>query len=176
MRRIKKLKQKREEPKKLYIGIDNGTSGSIGWTDGVRHGQIKTPSFSEQSYTKAKGNISRVNHENLYSFLKELPEDTHLAVFVVVERPMVNPGRFKASVSALRSLESTLTVLERLNYPYQYLDSKEWQKDMLPKGIKGGPELKKVGLQIAKRLFPQVVCKPDADGILMAEWARRKRL
>jgi len=95
-------------------------------------------------------------------------------VFCLLERPMVNPGRFKATASALRALEATLIVLERLNIPFQYIDSKEWQRHLLPKGIEKD-ELKKAALDVARRLFPSVQTK-DADSLLIAEYARRMRL
>ncbi len=164
------------EPKlKLYVGIDNGVSGTIGWSDGINHGQIKVPVFKQQNYTKAKGNISRIDHCFLNDFFKKLHTPGQ-AIFVIIERPMVNPARFKASISAVRALESTQLILELNSFPYQFIDSKEWQKAMLPKGIKGADQLKKASIDIAKRLFPSVECKPDGDGILMAEYARRNRL
>ena len=169
---MKRTKQKSFSKNKLYIGIDNGVSGSIGWTDGIVQGQIKTPVFKQQNYTKTKGNISRIDHCFLVTWLKDLTME-FASVFVVIERPMVNPGRFKATLSAIRALESMQLILEVLSLKYQFIDSKEWQKDMLPKGTKGSDELKKAGITIAGRLFPSIVCKPDADGILMAEWARR---
>lgn len=163
---------------KLYLGIDNGVSGSVGWSGfcGGKHlyGQVKTPVFSQKNYTKAKGNITRIDHEAFRSLLMDLLGNW--TIFAVVERPMVNPGRFKASVSALRALESTQILLEYFKIPYQFVDSKEWQKEMLPKDIKGPKELKAAGIEIANRIFPSIECKPDADGILMAEWARRMRL
>lgn len=164
---------------KLYIGVDNGVSGSIGWSgassDIVRCGQVKTPVISQQNYTKAKGNITRVDFPALKTLLFDLGQLGFSSWMAVLERPMVNPQRFFASASALRALESTLIVLELLGIPYQYVDSKEWQREMLPKGIKG-PELKKASCEIGQRLFPSIECKPDADGLLMAEWARRKGL
>ena len=169
---MRRTKQKSFAKNKLYIGIDNGVSGSIGWTDGMVNGQIKTPVFKQQNYTKVKGNISRIDHCFLKEWLKDLTKG-YLAFFAVLERPMVNPGRFKASISAVRALESTQLILDQQGIPYQFVDSKEWQTDMLQKGIKGSPELKKAGIQVASRLFPNIVCKPDADGILLAEWARR---
>lgn len=91
---------------------------------------------------------------------------------------MINPGRFQASISAVRALEATLITLELLNIPYQYLDSREWQRDILPKGVKGADELKRASLDVGKRLFPQFahMFKGDADGILIAHWARLKGL
>ncbi len=90
---------------------------------------------------------------------------------------MVNPMRFMATTSALRSLESTLTVIEYLKLPLSYIDSKEWQKLLLPQGIKGSDELKKASLDIGCRLFPQhsdlIKRHKDADGLLMAEYCRR---
>ena len=168
------MRRKQQHISKVYIGIDNGVSGSIGWTDGIHFGQTKTPVFKEQNYTKKKGNISRINHIEVMKLFSKIIKGS--GCFAVIERPMVNPGRFAATISAVRSLESTLIILESLAIPYQYIDSKEWQKDILPKGIKGSDKLKVAGKTIAKRLFPSVECKPDADGILMAEWARRQRL
>lgn len=169
---MKRTKQKSFSKDKLYIGIDNGVSGSIGWTDGIVKGQIKTPVFKQQNYTKVKGNISRIDHCFLMNWLKDLTTN-YSAVFIIIERPMVNPGRFKATISAVRAIESMQLILETLALPYQFVDSKEWQKDMLPKGVKGSDELKKASITVAKRLFPSIECKPDGDGILMAEWARR---
>ena len=36
-------------------------------------------------------------------------------ILVVLERPMVNPSRFKASKSALRAYEATLIILELIS-------------------------------------------------------------
>jgi len=163
---------------KIYIGIDNGVSGTIGWSgyENGNHifGQIKIPIFSEQNYTKTKGNISRIDFRELKCFFEVMIKKNQLSVFL--ERPMVNPTRFQASISASRALETTLNVLELLDISKQYIDSKEWQKVMLPSGLKGTDQLKKASLSIGKRLFPNVPCKPDADGILIAEYARRKQL
>lgn len=157
---------------KTYIGVDNGVSGSIGIIP--HHGADPcfhlTPTESHLSYTKEAKNITRINWNELTELLKPVS-----CPFAILERPMVNPQRFQASASALRALEATLIVLESLQIPYRYVDSKEWQKDMLPKGVKG-EALKTASLNIGQRLFPQFKFKGDADGILIAEWARRKGL
>ena len=92
---------------------------------------------------------------------------------------MINPMRFQASVSAARSLEATLIAIESLNLPHMYVDSRKWQKALLPHGCKGD-ELKKASLDIGCRLFPnrkQIIEKhKDADSLLIAEWARRENL
>jgi hypothetical protein len=160
----------------IYIGIDNGVTGSIGiigtdWSEFIR-----TPTKSEQNYTKTKGNISRINFPVLKGLLEVYLGGNGVAI---IERPMVNPGRFKSTTSALRSLEATLIVLEELDFPYMYCDSKQWQKELLPAGIKG-PELKTASVDIGCRLFPNhehfIKKHKDADGLLIAEWARRSNL
>lgn len=89
---------------------------------------------------------------------------------------MVNPGRFLATASALRACEATLIVIESLKIPYQWIDSKEWQKALLPSGLKG-PQLKKASKEIGLRLFPNIQLKhEDYDGLLIAEYARRQQL
>ena len=80
-------------------------------------------------------------------------------------------------MSALRALESTLVVLELLKFSHTFIDSKEWQKVLLPKGVKGTVEQKKASLDIGCRMFPQFEKEfkkqKDADGLLIAEYCRR---
>lgn len=148
-----------------YIGIDNGVSGTIGIL-GKEPEFHKMPTFESQDYTKAKKRITRIDTEELRIILNGLEKP-----FILLERPMVNPGRFKATISAVRAFEATLIVIEYLKIPYEVIDSKKWQKEFIP-GYKG-KELKSAGVEVAKRLFPGVNVKKDADGILIAEYARR---
>jgi len=163
--------------KRIYIGIDNGVSGSIGLirqSATERHTEFfPVPTFSEQNYTKAKQNITRIDHKSLLERLRYVAGEIH----IVMERPMVNPMRFRATTSALRALESTLCILEMLDLSFSYVDSKAWQKMLLPLGVKGTPELKKASIDIGCRLFPEhaeaIRKQKDADGILIAEYCRR---
>lgn len=159
---------------KISIGIDNGISGTIGIIEENSSRFISTPTISEQNYTKKKANITRIDFEEM---LKILDPYKGVNCFVLLERPMVNPQRFQSTTSALRALEATLIVLEYLRLPHAYIDSKEWQKSLLPHGVKGMDELKKASLDIGCRLFPQhetlIRHHKDADGILIAEYCRR---
>lgn len=165
---------------KIYIGIDNGVTGTIAWVgDGVESTIIETPVIKEQSYTKAKNIITRIDHVKLREILVDVlgtiaPSDA----IAVIERPMIQPVRFKASISAARSLEATLCVVENLGIPHMYADSKDWQRKMLPAGTVGTPELKMASRDIGIRLFPgqeKLIRKhKDADALLIAEWARRE--
>ena len=169
---------------KTYIGIDNGVSGSVGVIYGS--GEIefyKTPVRTEQSYTKKKQNITRVDYEELISLIGSVimnSGDDAKNVKCFLERPFANPTGFKATMSAMRSLEATLIALEFFPIPYEYCDSKQWQKELLPQGIKGTALLKKASADIGCRLFPSIaddiIKQHDADGILIAEWARRNNL
>jgi hypothetical protein len=155
-----------------YIGIDNGVSGSVAIID--ESGSLKdffpTPVFRDLNYTKKKAWVNRVDTMLLAEFLYKFKEDSTVAL----ERPMVNPGRFNATVSALRALEATLIVLEGNKIPYKFIDSKEWQKTMLPSGLQG-EELKWASNAVCKRLFPDTEVKRpgDGDSILIAEYLRR---
>ena len=156
----------------IYIGLDNGVSGSIGQIspNGIMY--KKMPVIRQLNYTKTKKWIHRVDYSGLRFILESnLPEE----MIVYLERPMVNPGRFQATMSAIRALEATLIILEDLKIPYQYIDSKEWQKVLLPAELKG-EELKAASLDIGKRKFPQIDFKgfKDADGLLIAEYCRIK--
>lgn len=159
---------------KFFIGIDNGVSGSIGIVSDNDSTFIESPKISQQSYTKKKKNISRIDWKSMHAILSEFKGKNCM---VLLERPMVNPGRFLATTSALRALEATLIVIEQLELPHAYIDSKEWQKILLPKGIKGSDELKKASMDIGCRLFPKhndlIKKHKDADGLLIAEYCRR---
>lgn len=175
----------------IYIGIDNGVTGSIGIINDNSALCYPMPIKHEQSYTKSVKKISRINTVTLTQLLK-----LYMPCKVLIERPFTNPGRMMAMLSAFRSMEATLIVLEYLALPYEYIDSKEWQRAILPKGIwklkektiinkKTGKEtvkqsykaesseLKQAAVDIARRLFPSVKCE-DADGLLIAEYLRRR--
>lgn len=159
---------------KNYVGMDNGVSGGIfiATATNVYTYYSAPPVNKTLNYTKTKAWVNRIDVPKLTNILSVVPKDNSL---VLLERPMINPTRWKASVSAIRALEATLIVLESLGLSYLYVDSKEWQRDMLPEGLEG-PELKAASLEIGKRLFPNIPFKKDADSALMAEWARRKNL
>jgi hypothetical protein len=151
-------------------------SGSIAvlYQDGALGSYSKTPTKECLNYTKKKAWMRRVDFEAMRDLLWEaMGEDKE--TYCLIERPMLNPMRWKATVSAIRCLEATEILLELLHIKYEFIDSKEWQKVMLPKKLKGD-ELKKASDQVVKRLFPSIVLKEpgDGDSLLIAEYARRK--
>ena len=161
----------------LYIGFDNGvTNNGIGVVNSEGEARLYAlPVKRELSYTKEAKHITRIDYSGLCSVLGDIVADfSEHRVKVGVERPMVNSTRFNASLSAIRALEATLIALEETQWAYEYIDSKEWQKHLLPSGIKGSDELKKASLTVGKRLFPELDIKKDADGLLIAEFLRRK--
>jgi hypothetical protein len=155
---------------KTYIGIDNGVSGGITILsdDGTVLIHVKTPIKNCLNYTKAKAFINRIDFKALTDVLAGYQNP-----FCMIERPMVNPGRFKASVSAIRCVEATEILLEALQIPYQFLDSREWQKALLPSGLVK-EELKRAADSVAHRLFPKLTVV-NADSVLIAEYCRRTK-
>ena len=163
----------------IFIGFDNGvTSQGIGVISTDRKAELlKLPVKKELSYTKEAKNISRIDFNGLCELFEGLKKKYLGEIFLVgLERPMVNSTRFNASLSAIRALEATLIAVEQHTLRYEYIDSKEWQKVLLPKNIKGSDELKKASLDIGKRLFPDLDIKKDADGLLIAEYLRRREV
>ena len=162
----------RTKHNRVFIGIDNGVSGAI--TILAETGEVlkhsKTPVKNCLNYTKKKAFHNRVNFQELKAILNM---GSNYWSFCIIERPMVNPMRWVASVSALRCLEATEIILEELLIPYQFIDSKEWQKALLPSGLKG-PQLKKAADDVAKRLFPKLEIV-NADSLLIAEYCRRTK-
>lgn len=167
----------------VYLGIDNGVTGSLAYisTDGGAADLAPTPTKKEQSYTKKKQRITRIDHPALVRLLSDwfliFPKDTRWRV--LLERPYANPQGLKATVSGMRALESTLIAIEAFGIAFEYIDSRAWQKELLPSGIKGTAELKHASEEIGCRLFPHLRGKiekhGDADALLIAEWARRNQ-
>jgi hypothetical protein len=164
---------------KTFVGVDNGVSGTIGIIryDGSTE-MYKVPVRTYLNYTKVKSNVTRIDYNSMQEILKNeidyISEVENAKIIVAVERPMVNPTRFKATLSAIRALESLEIILECLQLPYIWLDSKQWQNVLLPTGIKG-KELKTASLEVGNRLFPEFknFKHEDRDGILIAEYLRR---
>lgn len=156
----------------VKVGIDNGVSGTISIFDGDSLLLFKPiPTTKVLNYTKKVGYITRIDVEELKSTILSLVGGLRIDV-VNIERPMVNPGRFKASVSAIRALEATCIALEQLGLGYKFVDSKEWQKRYLPSGIKGAPKLKEASMLKGIQLYPQfeesIKKHGDADSIFIA--------
>jgi len=156
----------------IFIGIDNGVTGNV--TILSEQGNViqcvPIPTKKELNYTKKKAFFTRIDHPKLVSLLN-IPADE--GVKCLIERPLVNPSRWIATASALRAWESTLLAFEATATPYGVLDIKEWQKAMLPSGLKG-PELKIAAFEVAKRIFPSHAKKENADSMLIAEYLRRR--
>jgi len=154
-----------------WVGIDNGVSGSVAILDDEGDCQYyPTPIKNELNYTKTKQWVHRVDVVKLLEIFEPLKGGN---VIILLERPMVNPGRFKATTSALRALEATLIAIEFSGLSFAYCDSKEWQKVMLPAGLEK-EELKKASLDVAKRYFPNIKLKKDGDSLLIAMYAKQK--
>ena len=158
----------------VYIGLDNGVSGSIGIITPNRVRFELTPHFSQQDYVKVKRNVTRVSYRGLYQILAPYRGEQ---VAVVIEQPMVNNMLFRATISAVRAAECSQIVLETLGFPInEWVVSKTWQKLLLPDGTKG-EATKTASVDVGCRLFPQhsdaIRKHKDADGLLLAEYCRR---
>ena len=116
--------------KKVFIGIDNGVTGSMGVITENSYNFLKIPVIKELSYTKVKQYITRLNFLEFDKILKDyiFIDNT----IILIERPMVNPTRYKATLSAIRCLEATLIAIELNKISYMYINSSQWQKELLP--------------------------------------------
>jgi hypothetical protein len=164
--------------KTVYIGIDNGVTGSIGFinSDGDSL-QVKTPVKKVMNYTKSvKRFVSRVEYKDLKSTLSSMIKDAD-RIICRVERPFINGQMFQASMSAARAHEATEICLEELKIPFDYIDSKKWQRALFPTGTTGKKELKLASKTIGERLYPNanVHSHPDCDGLLIAEYLKRRQ-
>lgn len=169
--------------KTCWCGIDNGVTGSISFiNEDPETGYYKTefmltPVISQLSYQKTKvKHMNRIDFPKLFGIMKEHKEWSDRMV-IGIERPMINSTRFDASLSARASLEAMLIMFDMLEVPFTYIDSKSWQKMLLPPNLKGSPEQKKASMDVGCRLFPEhkelIIKHKDADGLLIGLYMKR---
>lgn len=167
---------------KIWIGIDNGTTGSVGWVNSSgAHGLHRMPTKDGLNYQKKGQMITRIDMPALVQHLGIVltRDDTSYIlseVTVIVERPFTMAYLTPAVANGMRAFEAVLIALELQQLPYQIVDSKQWQKPMLGTDLKGSDVLKRASLAKGKQLWPALNWKgwKDADGLLIAEWARTK--
>jgi len=171
---------------KTYIGFDNGVSGSVGIVSDIPANAVffKIPTMREKDYQKVDGikrkkekYINRIDFFTLAHELKQHVPDLDNC-FALIERPFTNPEKYYTSISAAMSLEAvriTLNLLGIKRDRYDFCDSKEWQKVLLP-GTKGSESLKKWSKIIGEKLYPTLCFTGDADGLLIAHYAKLRRM
>lgn len=164
--------------------FDNGTTGTIGWIYGHHlsdYDMIEVPVKKRASFHKDPRSTTVIDVEKLKGTIRGWMEQAKLIpkdVIAYRERPMINPKRWQASMSASRADEAETIMLEQLGIKYKYVDSKAWQRHVLPSSGKSGTTsdmLKAESMDIGLKEFkdhPDIVeCikkHGDADGILGA--------
>lgn len=156
------------------IGLDNGTTGSMSvWDSNLNvMGLHNLPIKKELDYTKEVKHITRIDYPGMCELLTQIKAGTNNDLHVYMEKPfMCGPKCMQSSINAFRCFESELIALEECEIGYTVINSKDWQKHVLPHGIKGSAELKKAALDVARRLYPYLsekLTKANADSVLIA--------
>jgi hypothetical protein len=162
---------------RTYIGIDNGSTGSVGIitpTNDKPYLFFPTPTKDTLNYQTKKAHFVKLVDQFALEHEFTALIAAHREVKVLVEKPFTMKFATPQVLLAHRTFQQVLDVLERLGYGYDVIPATKWQKELLPKKIKG-KELKKASLGVGKRLFPDIDWDDykDADGLLIAEYCRR---
>lgn len=172
--------------KKVYVGIDNGSTGSIGIITPESSSMAHPPVRKQLNYHKKAENISRIDYPEFVKWLIALRDSSAIngwQLMAILEKPFT--GMPNAAVLAGRVYEAEIIALEECGIPYTTICASDWQgtikrAGMLPSGLKGSAEHKAASRDIGLRLFPDLADAikkhRDADGLLIAEWARRQGL
>jgi len=180
----------------LYIGIDNGATGSVGIISSPSQhvAFFPVPIKTVPNYTKEVQMIGRIHLTELKKeILGRIPVGDEYNIRCLIERPFMAPvetiidehGKkvpsvnmifLKSSLNAHRSFEAVIILMESMKIGYEVVDSKAWQKQMLGNRIKGSKALKEASKLKGIQMFPQfedVINKhKDADGLLIASFAQ----
>ena len=168
---------KKEKP--LIIGIDNGTTGAIAVINnrGKCIRLSESPTFKYRSYNKEEKFITRIDKFTLTEILYvyKIRGNTS-GICIVLERPMVNPGRFANSLIAVRAYEATLIALEENGLPYYSIDSRTWQHALFGKIENGNNEdLKKKAKILMQKKYSYInslITNKTADALCIAHYAK----
>lgn len=179
---FKKKDDNKDEADVKRTGVlffDNGTTGTIGWRYGcTTHEMIEVPVKKRASFHKSPRSTTVIDVNALETALRDMLDRAKVKPCDVIayrERPMINPKRWQASMSASRADEAETIVLERMGIEYHYVDSKAWQRHILPSSGKKGTtsdilkaESKDIGCKMFNHLSTIINKHGDADGILGA--------
>jgi hypothetical protein len=123
----------------VIFGIDNGVTGTISaiipysdknikiffdetFSNTVLDFTQEIKYFDRLDWKKTKDWFELVLNEAAKNYNKPI-----IKSIAVIERPMVNPMRFKPSLIAVRAFEALTIVLDMLKLNYIVIDSKKWQ-------------------------------------------------
>lgn len=188
------------------LGIDNGITGSIALMDPsgkvVFHAPV--PVYKERKWTKPKLAKLKTKTKVVYDEITMIDVVTLQRMLVkytstisdihcFLERPAISYAAawsMKTSISAAMSWAYVVHVLKQLQIPRTDVDSKDWQKQLIPeatgeqnkeymKTLKKGDRnklLKEAAYDLAKTLYPALNSKDKGagDSICICEYGRLK--
>lgn len=166
--------------KRIFAAVDNGCTGTIGAVSesGDWSFFMPVPTYRTEDYNRTKvKHTTHVDFDMLAAYLKALMAQGELVL--VSERPLKNPRLFNATMSGIRAHEILLAVARSLGVEIaRTMDSRDWQVPMCGPFDKG--ESKSASVAAGAKLFPEheasIRKHGDADGLLMAEFHRRRVL
>lgn len=170
-------------PNKVYIGLDNGCTASIGVL-GLSIGPIfAKPKVKKcANYHKNGRNITRIDHSGFYAWLcgiQTCAKDEGKDLVCTAEKPYT--GIATTAILAGRAYESELVAFERLHIPVFTIAASDWQgckkhKGLLPYGKNTKESSMELGIQLFPSLEKEIRKHGDADGLLIAHWAMENGL
>lgn len=167
---------------KAILFVDNGITGTMALFDGtfVNAYFAETPCRTGKRFDthREQKSVTRLDAKRFWEILQVMKGWTEKEILVVRERPMINPARFHATLSAVRCDEAETLCLEKAGLPWIYCDSQDWQKPLLENFHKGSEALKRESMERGIKLFPQyselIKKHGDADSLLGAVIFYRK--
>jgi hypothetical protein len=184
-KRAKKTKKSEEDeaprgPFDYFVGVDNGPTAL--WTilgaDGKLVAHFPVPTKTTKNYQRTVDReVTRINVHQLREMFRPYVGKN---ILFAVEKPMVMPQRFQATLTAVRAFEATLVAFELMQQDgvgvsYTIANSLDWQKPMIPEAL-ARKEKGKLAEKRRKKLL--AACKKKGktreETARILEWATKK--
>lgn len=167
----------------VYVGIDNGSTGSIGYMAGTYTSLLPMSKLCRRYTGNKKGTGLELDPLEFYRYISNIQKEHGKIRMLAIEKPFTNPGQVMTMVAARGMFSAIQAILEILAVPYIVVGAQEWQKKFLNGEVtatanKGEKETKLRSRILGSQRWPELADpikhQKDADALWLALHAKQQ--
>lgn len=167
----------------VYVGIDNGSTGSIGYMAGTYTSLLPMTEMCRRYTGNRKGTGLELDPITFDDYIKQIQKVHGHIEMVAIEKPFTNPRNVMTMVAARGMFAAIQAILELNRVPYIVVGAQEWQKKFLNGAVtaeanKGEKETKLRSRILGSQRWPELANpikrQKDADALWLALHAKQQ--